>query len=402
MTSVPFPTLGPNGFIAPLEINILNGVLIDFNSAFGGNLNLSLSTPQGQLATSISAVIGYNNDLFTYYVTQVDPAFSSGRMQDGIGNIYFITRLPPRPTVVEATVTGAFGTLIPAGSLAQALDGTIYTSSGDVSIPISGTTTASFSATVDGPIDCPAGTLTQIYRAVPGWDTITNAADGVIGRDTESRAEFEDRRIASVAGNALGILQAVRGSVLSVADVLDAYVYENPTASPLVHQGVTLPAHSLYVAVVGGTDQDVGEAIWRKKNPGCDYYGGNTTVTVEDSVGYTIPYPSYTVKFERPASLQIFVLVKIASTLGVPSNAETLVQNAVVSAFNGTDGGSRARIGGTVFASRFYAGVALLGPWANIIEILVGTSDPASADTVSVDVDQIPTLSASDVSLDLV
>ena len=402
MTAVPFPTLGPNGFIAPLEINILNGVLTDFNQAFGGTLNLSLSTPQGQLATSISAVIGYNNDLFTYYVTQVDPAFSSGRMQDGIARIYFLTRNGPLPTTVEATVTGAVGTLIPAGSLARALDGNIYQSNGAVSIPISGTTTTTFSCVTDGPIDCPAGTLTEIYRAVPGWDTITNATDGVIGRATESRTEFEDRRIASVAGNALGILQAVRGSVLSVPDVLDAFVYENPTDAPVSYRGVTLPANSLYVAAVGGTDQAVGEAIWRKKNPGCSYYAGNTTVTVEDMAGYSVPYPSYTVKFERPASLPIYVLVKIVSTLGVPSNAEALVQAAVLATFNGTDGSTRAGIGDTVYASRFYAGVAALGPWATIVEILVGEADPATADSVTVDIDEIPTLIATDVSLALV
>lgn len=402
MTSVPFPTLGPNGFVAPLEVDILNGVLADFNSAFGGNLNLSLSTPQGQLATSISAVVGYGNDLFTYYVNQVDPAFSSGRMQDGIGRIYFLSRNGPLPTAVELVCTGAPGTVIPTGSLAVSLAGDIYQSTGSAVIPSGGSVTIPFASVVDGPIACPANTVTAIYRAVPGWDSVNNPSDGVPGRNTEGRLDFETRRAASVAGNALGILPAVQGAVLSVADVLDAFVYENPTASPLTYRGVTLPAHSLYVAVVGGTDADVARAIWSKKNPGCDYYGGNTTVTVTDSNGYSVPYPTYDVTFERPASLPIFVLVKIADVTGIPSNAEALVQAAVLNAFNGADGSNRARIGSTVYASRFYAGVAALGAWATIVEILVGTSDPATADTVTVDIDQIPTLDAADISLDLV
>lgn len=402
MTAVPFPTLGPNGFVAPLEIDILNGNLADFNAAFGGNLNLSLSTPQGQLATSISTVVGYGNDLFCYYVSQVDPAFSMGRMQDGIARIYFLSRNGPRPTAVELVCTGAAGTVIPAGSLALSLAGDTYQSTGDAIIPIGGSVTVPFAAVVDGPIPCPANTVTQISRAVPGWDSVNNPTDGVPGRDTEGRLDFETRRAASVAGNALGILPAVQGAVLSVADVLDAFVYENPTAAPVTYRGVTLPAHSLYVAVVGGTDADVARAIWTKKNPGCDYYGGNTTVTVSDTNGYAVPYPTYTVKFERPASLRIYVLVKIASTVGIPSNAEALVQAAVLNAFNGADGGNRARIGSTVFASRFYPGVAALGTWATIIEILVGTADPATADTVSVDIDQIPTLDGADITLDLV
>ena len=36
MTSVPPPTFGPKGFIAPSEADILAGVQADINAAFGG------------------------------------------------------------------------------------------------------------------------------------------------------------------------------------------------------------------------------------------------------------------------------------------------------------------------------------------------------------------------------
>ena len=202
----------------------------------------------------------------------------------------------------------------------------------------------------------------------------------MLGNNTESRTDFEIRRRASVAGaNSRSSLSSVLGAVLSVAGVLDAYATENNSSSPATIGGVTLVAKSIYVAAVGGADQDVGNAIWSKKAPGCDY-NGNTTVTVVDSSsGYSPPLPSYQVTFERPSSLAILFAVSLSSNLQVPSNAVALVQAAIIAAFAGSDGGPRARIGSTIFASRYYAPVAALGSWVNIISILVGSDNNAGA-----------------------
>lgn len=401
-TNVPAPTLTPEGFAVPDELTILAGALADFQAAFGGALNPGLYTPQGQLATSIAAIIASNNDQFLALTNQVDPAIADGRMQDAIGRIYFLTRNPPLPTSVAAVLTGAPNTSIPAGSLAQATDGTIYQSLDDVTIASTGTIAAQFQSLNTGPIDCPLNTLTRIYRGIPGWDAINNPAAGVPGRDVETRAEFEQRRSNSVALNAVGVLPAIRAAVLNVPDVLDAYVTENPGAAARSVAGVSLPPHTLYVAVVGGSDADVARAIWSKKNPGCDYYG-NTTVTVLDTgSGYSVPYPSYDVTFLRATPLRIYVDVQLASNVGVPADAETRIRAAVAAAFNGQDGGQRARIGATLFASRFYAGIAALGNWVQIVSISVGTAPNPTADRVTVNMDQVPALDDADVTVELV
>lgn len=412
-SAVPKPTLGPTGFLVPTEANIRIGVFIDFNGAFGGNLNPAASTPQGQLADSETAVIGNNNDLFLQYTNQVDPAFSAGRMQDGIGRIYFLTRIAAEATTVIATCVGDPGTIIPAGSLARAADGTIYSSLSLATIPLGGSIDVEFSAITTGPIACPAGTLSTIYRAVGGWDTITNAADGILGRDVETRTQFETRRQLSISKNADGILGAIRGEILEVPGVLDAYVLENPTSGSVMVGGITMGPNSLYVATVGGTDEDVARAIWTKKAPGCDYYAGNTTVTVEDRNGYSIPYPSYDVTFERPASLPIFFDIEIASSAAVPSDAEAQIRAAIIAAFNGQqivaadgtitfEGDSvRARMGATIFASSYTCPIAALGTWARVKSIKIGTSGPGALDTITPDIDQEPTITSGDITVNI-
>src|SRR5665647_464813 len=174
MTAVPIPTFGPRGFIAPLESQILQGVTIDINAAFGGGLNPALESPQGQLASSMTAIIGNCNDGYLLLTQMFDPALNMGRYQDAIARIYFIERLPSLPTVVQAQCTGLSGVVIPVGTVAQAADGNIYSCDQDGTIGASGSVTLQFSCNTPGAIACPAGLLNSIYQSIPGWDSIVN------------------------------------------------------------------------------------------------------------------------------------------------------------------------------------------------------------------------------------
>lgn len=383
VSNIPVPVFGPNGFYAPNEQAILYGVQTDINQAFGGGLNPALETPQGQLATSEAATLGSTFNLICSVFNGVDPAYATGRMQDAIGRIYFIERFPAEPTVVQATCTGIVGLKIPQGSLAIAEDGNIYASTQDGKITANGTVVIPFACQTLGPIPCGIGALDQIYRAIPGWDSITNLSEGSLGRNTESRREFEERRAASVALNAIGYVDAIRGAVLAVNNVLDAYVIDNSTGSPLTIGDYTIPASALYVAVVGGNDGAVARAIWTKKAPGCSY-SGNTSNIVNDH-SYDPPYPSYTVLFERPPSLPIIFAIDIQNNSSVPSDANVQIQNAIIAAFAGADGGPRARIGGVIYASRFLAPIAALGPWVQVISLQIGSQNtPVAKFTASI------------------
>jgi uncharacterized phage protein gp47/JayE len=378
-TNVPGLVFTAEGWQAPSEQAILTGVQADINAAFGGNVNPALTTPQGQLASSITAIIAEVNAQTILLFNMFDPAFAYGRAQDAIGRLYFLARQPALPTTVDCTCTGGEGTIIPAGSVAKAADGLLYRSTDAGTIGAGGTVTISFACDTYGPIACPAGTLTTIFRAIPGWDAITNPADGVLGRATESRAQFEERRAASVAKNAVGSLNAVQGAVLDVTDVLDAYVTENTTSSPITVRGVSVAAKSLYVAASGGTDADVAQAIWSKKAPGCGY-NGTTTVTVEDTAGvYSAPLPSYAVSFVRPTSLAILFSVVLQNNAQIPVDAASQIQAAIMLAFAGADGGSRARIGSNILASRYYAAVSALGSWAQVLTITLGSNNAPGA-----------------------
>ncbi len=408
-TNVPSPIFGDRGFVLPTEAAILAGVQADINTALGGGVNPGLSTPQGQIASTMTAIIGDKNDTFLWMTQQVDPALNSGRMQDAIGRVYFMQRIAGQPTVVLATCSGLTGAVIPVGALAVDVGNVLYVCVQRGTIPPGGSVVLAFACAQDGPTVCPAGTLTTIYSAIPGWDSVTNLADGALGRLVETRSEFEARRAASVALNARGILDSIQAAVLAVPGVLDAFVTENVNDEPIAVYGflgfgeqidgfsgfnfqpfysgqeaLIIGAHSIFVCVLGGAPQDVANAIWTKKPPGAGY-NGNTTLSVADpSPRYLPPVPTYFVSYEIPELVDFAVQVTLKNNQFIPSNALTLIQGVVVAAFAGTDNGPPAKIGSTVFGSRFYGGVLALGTWAQVVEIEVGLSGRDAGFTASI------------------
>ena len=299
-TAVPDVTITENGLLVPDVSDILAGRLTDMTTALGGGASQSLSSPQGQIAQSDTEIIAQTDDKLLCLFNQINPDYSTGRFQDGIGRIYFMERISAQGTVVTAQCIGKVNTVIPAGSSAIDTNGYIYQSIDEAVIPASGTIDVQFVNTTTGPISCAAGALNQIYRAVSGWDSITNASPGVVGIDVESRIAFETRRKQSVARNSRNQDASTLSKLLETSGVLDAYVWSNRTAAT-VNKGTTsfpVLAHSIFICVYGGADEDVSESIFQTYNPGANM-NGSTHFTVYDNVNYLPPYPEYDMQWQK-------------------------------------------------------------------------------------------------------
>lgn len=405
-TSVPDVTITENGLSVPEIADVLSGRLTDLvtalsvnNSTNGLSPSTSLSSPQGQIAMSDTEIVAQVYDKLLVLFNQINPDYASGRFQDGIGRIYFMDRIAGAGTVVTATVTGAVGTIIPAGSTAIDTDGYIYATTSNTTIPSGGSINVEFTNQTNGPISCAVGSLNQIYRAVPGWDAVYNFSTGVVGTDTESRIAFETRRKDSVFRGSRNQDGSVRAALLATTGVLDAYVWSNREDST-VNKGATnfpvLP-HSIYIAVYGGSDADVAEAIFNTYNPGANL-NGNTTFTITDT-SYQPPQPQYLLKWQRAIATPVYFRVTIDGDLNPPSDITSQVQQVIQDAFNGlVDGIPKARIGSTISASRYYAPViAIDSSSVSILSLTVSLDNSTFGASVTMGIDQVPTISASNI-----
>lgn len=418
-TNVPIPVFTPTGLQTFDEQAILAGVQADWVSAFaltGKTLNTELTTPQGQLQQSQSFMVAAFQAALAQLIANVDPMTSSGVFQDALGRIYFITRQAATFATVQATVTGTVGSSLPAGSQVKSSDGTIWASTTTVVYGAGGTAPVTFQSLVAGSIPAAGINDLKIYQQVPNWVAVSNSAPSSPGTDTENRVEFETRRADSVQIGGVGQAANVRAAIANVTGVTDLFVYNNGGDTAITY-GTTsypIPAHSIAISVTGGSNADIAAAINSKLDCGCGMsttggLGTLVTVNVQDTVNYVAPYPTYPIRFIRPANTSIYLTVNVANLSTLPANYITQVQAAVAAAFasgftsnDGTISVPRARIGGQIIAAEFNAPILTLPNITPVSIFIARTSAPSSGASVTMGIDEQPVCPALNITVNAI
>lgn len=393
-----------NGPTSPDASDIRSLRAEEFREIWGVNLDLSSSKPQGQILDSEVAVIQDKNTQLMFVIDQWNPENAEGIYQDNICKIYFISRKAAQPTLVYADCTGLAMVKIPAGSLVEDTSGIRYQSYEDVIIPAGGVAERTkFTCLTEGPVQCPAGTLNKIVTRVSGWDTVSNPEPGVVGNFMESRITLEKRRKKSVTKNSRGNFESVLGEIYNIPDVVSADLAENYTDAAKTMKGVVVPAHSMYISVIGGSDLDVAEIIRRKKSGGCGLVG-NTTVQVNFDSVTGRSRQQVEVAFNRPEFIacRVKVVIKVDPNKTV-GNIIDLVRQTVFAAWNGQLELPRVEVADTVFASAFYCPVNKIPAVFDLVSIQLSRPDHGSgtytawAESFSSTLDEYPALQLENV-----
>jgi len=164
------------GVITSDTADLKTTVQDEWKGALGEDMNVADETPQGVLitaeVTARKAVIDNNVQL----ANQINPNEAGGVFLDAICALTGLERaVATRSLIPGVVLTGVPGAIIPEGSQAETTDGDLFKLVGNVLLPISGTTTASFESVEFGAIAAAAATLTTIKTAVIGWETVLKA-----------------------------------------------------------------------------------------------------------------------------------------------------------------------------------------------------------------------------------
>ena len=386
------------------EVSVIRAnVAQDWKNAFATDpelpeLDTNAETPAGQLIDGITALASEKDNEILFVSNQFNPKNAVGAWQDALAAIYFLRRKIALPTYVTCQASGAYGTVIPYGAIVQDTNGYTYMNTQVATINASGQATLYVRCTELGAVEAASGTVTRIITTVPGWDSVTNAAAGVTGRAVESQAAFESRRVQSVAKNAHGSVASLFGAIADINDVIALLILENTTNQDIVKSGVTIAGHSVYISVYGGDNNDIARAIYNKLDAGCGT-NGNTLVTYNPSSDEPDNQPdmSYSYYIERPTTVSMGIVVTVADEQ--TTTLTNAIKQAVVENFNGNSGYRRVKMGDKLYASRFYSDVIKAGVTKlETIQIKFPLSATA-VDSVNIDADEIPTISADDVTV---
>jgi uncharacterized phage protein gp47/JayE len=239
-----------------------------------------------------------------------------------------------------------------------------------------------------GPISQPANTIDQVSSPITGWDSVTNPQPVALGRFRETDEELRIRFANSKELNARGTIDSIFSTLLGVVGVEEVQVYENETNGV---DAIGLPPKSFSAVVLGGSAQQIAEAIWEVKPAGVEAFG-NTTVTVVDSQG--LPHD---ISFSRPETVNIYIDLVISpfENQSIASNTPELIIDALEEYFR-----ENYRVGDDVIYSRLYTPINSAASGYQIDSLSIGTSpNPTGMGNVTINFDQIAQLLRGNVNI---
>ena len=299
--------LTDKGFICPTYVELLNAYEYKAREHFGSEANLTVRSPIGIFLRILTWI--------TFLVFQLSEDVYNSRFVDtSIGNsLYNLGRaiglrlLPAQKAAGYVRFTGDVGFYIPEGYLVSTVSGYQYATVTYGRIGEDGTLLLPVQAVETGvDYNAEANTIVNIVNPLDGITGCTNPAAVDGGRERETDEEYRDRYYRSVdfAGgvNIDAIVAEITQNVESVSSVIG---YENDTD---VTDELGLPPHSFEIVAYGGLDQDVAQAIYRRKAAGIQTYG-STTVKVISVSGQSIG-----ISFSRPSPVPIHIKIENLKT----------------------------------------------------------------------------------------
>ena len=267
---------------------------------------------------------------------------------------------------------------------------------GAATIGSTNTTDVEFQTIETGAIPIGAGTCNKIISVITGWDTVTNAVAGAMGRSVETRSTFEARRALSVAQNSHGSRLALQGALYTIDGVIDCLVLENKTNQTVTKQGVQLISHSVAICIYGGSDDDIAEKVYNKLDAGCGTNGA-TTVTYLSEDGGVNAY-----QIVRPEPTNVFIEVTVNKTSTTPNTIADDIKSAILSDFLGNDensGNVRRGCGQVIYASSFSVATIKTAGVTDLVSIKIGKAADALGTSVTMDANEEPILSPENISV---
>lgn len=292
-----------------LELNDTSSILQQVQDVFlkaFPNLNVEPSTPQGQIITAIT-------ELFTKAQTDI-VEFANVVLNGGTGiwldayckTYYGIIRKTASKGSVTALISGAIGTVIPAGFIAKSGDYEFETIS-EYMIASSGNVYAELFAKDDGDFSINADTLTTIITPVSGVERITNPYESISGSDIETDNELRLRASNSLTYRTTSIFDGMLAQILQLSGVSKIAGYENNTKNTVAYKNIVLEPNSITVVVKGGDLQAIGKVILENKTIGADVMGD-----IDINVYEEISKQTSTMRIYRPTKVVLKAELQVA------------------------------------------------------------------------------------------
>lgn len=221
------------------------------------------------------------------------------------------------------TLTGTPFTIIHNGVVSD-VSGNKWNLPNTVNLGENGSVGVTVTAQKQGNITALVHTITQIDTPTYGWKTVDNDYPASPATAVETDAQLRYRQRKSVALPSQGLVEGTQSALLNLDGVTDCVVKENDNNIQITVKEVELPPNSITAIVKGGSEKDIADTIFYRKNQGC-YTNGDIEITQYD-IFNNVNY----IRFSRPTEVPIQVSVGIKPISGYSSDITAEIKQNLV------------------------------------------------------------------------
>lgn len=310
-----------------VEIQMIEEAITDNTESYKeitGDVDVAPSSASGELIAITSETDVRNQQTVADAFTQNTVTDATETNLDNVALIKNQERRVDQKSVVYVKLTGANGTIVPAGTIFVCStnseeflsDYAVTVASGEAYVSATSTNNA---------VTCPAETI-GLKAPITDITSATNQTDAEVGFDEESDGTLRTRLQLIGSPYTNNVKEGLYLALTEIPNVSKISILDNNTDAPI--DGV--PARNFSPVVLGGNRAEVAKTIFRYMGVGNPSYGDVSQLMTSDITGDT-----YTIAFNNPSEL----LTVVAVTLIVDSdfNAGTgydIVADNIVEYFN--------------------------------------------------------------------
>lgn len=316
---------------------ILARVEVKAKELFGEDANTSNRSALGFVLRVIAWIVSlvWQDNENVYYSAYRRTA--EGAQLDALLPYSGITRNPATFASGQVVFNGNPGVIIELGTIVSKKDETLYYTIEEGVIGSDGQTTVEVVAQASGVSgNADVGEINQILNPIEGLTSVTNEIAIVNGQEIESDVDARKRAGLSIEGLGSATLASIRTELLKVEGVRSLYIDEN--VGDTTNEYGT-PMRTIQAFVLGGTEQEIAQAILKKKAGGIQAFG-ETYVEVNDASGET-----QRIGFTKAKTIQVYAKVTLTTNSSFASDGKEQVIDSLVDYVGGLDSNGNAHTG---------------------------------------------------------
>ncbi|MBV6340979.1 baseplate J/gp47 family protein [Candidatus Magnetobacterium casense] len=373
-------TFDSTGIVLDRYADILDRYVALAEAQWGSSINTDEDSFLGHILRNVALIQSEINEILQSVYDDKDITNATGTYLDNLVALIGLERSAAAYSTVTLTLTATVATTVPAGSRYATSAEVIFATDEDLVFTAAGSDTVAATCTEVGAFNAAIGTITTIKTAVYGISAVTNATAAVPGRVRETDAELKARHTVAVSTSGDQDSASIYEAVTAVTGVSAAYVYDNDTAATV--DGI--PANSLYVSVIGGSDEDVATAIANNKTLTIATSGGTSYSVYNDTTSQ-----SQTIYFDRASEIACTIVLNVTAVTGsFPDDGAQQIEDNLLAFFEDL------KIGDDVIYTALYQPIySVPGVIVTAFTLNAGTAN------ITIAKDELATLAAGDITL---